>query len=92
MLTSNSPYDALFFFLYLYNLPLGPISFHDPLDGDGQGIELVHLLDGPHPLEAVLAHDRALMAVLAQGYAGVGAVLLDVVGIRRAGCITDRAI
>jgi hypothetical protein len=46
-----------------------------------QGVELIHLGDGPGSLFSVPSHLASLVAGLAQGYHGVVPVLLDVVGI-----------
>ena len=67
------------------------ICLHEPLDGHIEGIDLVHLLQRPHAFLAVPPHKCALMAGLAQGHAGVLAVLLDVVGIRWPGFVADTA-
>lgn len=70
---------------------MGGVRLQQALDRDVEGIEFIHLCDGPCPLLAVPAHECALMAGLAQGHAGVLAVLLDVVGIRWPGFVADAA-
>ena len=60
-----------------------------PFYGLVKGVQFVHLLDGPHPFLPVPAHHCTLMAVLAQSHGCVLLVLLDVVGVRRAGSVTD---
>jgi hypothetical protein len=60
---------------------MGWNCFHEPLDCDVQGVDLVHFGDGPRTSLAMPPHESALVAGLAQRHAGVLAVLLDVVGI-----------
>ena len=64
---------------------------HEVLDGLVEGIKFPHFLDLPHPLLAVPAHKRALVAFLTQGHTGVLQTLLDVVSIRRTGFSANRA-
>jgi hypothetical protein len=60
-------------------------------DCDVQRVQLIHLGNGPCPPLAVPPHEGALVAGLAQGHAGVLAVLLNMVGVTGAGGVTDTA-
>jgi hypothetical protein len=64
---------------------------HHTLDGDVQGIDLVHLLELPHLALAMPSIAGALVAVFAQGHHGVLAVLLDVVGVAWGWCVAYAA-
>jgi hypothetical protein len=75
--------------LFENNLQKNLSAFPNTLDGDVQGFQLGHLLDGPHPALAVQPKDGTTVAVRAQGHTGVLQALLDVVGLAGAGGVTD---
>jgi len=58
-----------------------------PFDGDVEGVEFIHLFDGPHSLLPMPAQYRPLVTVFAQSHAKVLVVLFDVMCVAWRRCI-----
>lgn len=76
-----------YFFVLLKWQPIG----QQALDGDVQGVELVHLADSPCPALPMPAHKATLVAVIAERYSSVLLALVDVVGRAGRRSVTDAA-
>lgn len=91
--------DALWVIAQVAGLGGGEIAFfdqllllfllHQALDCYGQSLQFVHLFNQPHVSTAMPSVVTAAMAIWTQGHTGVLLPLLDVVGLTRAGRITD---